>query len=57
MPDVGGEVGPVRVLVVEDEQRLAALLVQALTEEDWHATAVHTGADGLAAVRDRKSVV
>ncbi|MBC3763496.1 response regulator transcription factor [Quadrisphaera oryzae] len=40
-----------RVLVVEDEQRLAALLVQVLTEEGWTATAVHDGAAGLAAAR------
>ncbi|PWJ48850.1 DNA-binding response regulator, OmpR family, contains REC and winged-helix (wHTH) domain [Quadrisphaera granulorum] len=40
-----------RVLVVEDESRLAALLVQVLTEEGWSASAVYDGASGLAAVR------
>ncbi|TNM61925.1 response regulator transcription factor [Streptomyces sp. NP160] len=40
-----------RVLVVEDEPRLAALLVQTLTEEGWSATAAADGATGLEAVR------
>ncbi|MBF5083067.1 response regulator transcription factor [Quadrisphaera sp. INWT6] len=40
-----------RVLVIEDERRLAALLVQVLTEEGWTATAAHDGASGLDALR------
>lgn len=41
----------VRVLVVEDEPRLAALLVQTLQEEGWSATAAPDGRSGLSAAR------
>ena len=37
--------------MVEDEPRLAALLVQAFTEEGWSATSAPDGASGLAAAR------
>ncbi len=40
---------PVRVLVAEDEVRLAALLEQALTEAGWTASVVHDGPAALAA--------
>lgn len=40
-----------RVLVVEDDQRLAALIGQALTEAGHGVLAAHTGPDGLAAAR------
>lgn len=40
-----------RVLVVEDEPRLSALLVQALAEEGWSATSAPDGVSGLAAAR------
>jgi len=39
----------VRVLVVEDDRRLAALIGQALTEAGHGVLAAHTGPDGLAA--------
>jgi len=37
----------VKVLVVEDEQRLAAVLAQALTEAGHDVDVCHTGTDGL----------
>jgi two-component system OmpR family response regulator len=42
-------VSQVRVLVVEDDRRLAALIGQALTEAGHSVLAAHTGPDGLAA--------
>lgn len=36
-----------RVLIVEDEQRLAALIAQALTEAGHDVEVCHTGVDGL----------
>jgi len=39
----------VRVLVVEDDQRLAAVIAQALTEAGHHVVAAHTGPAGLLA--------
>jgi len=39
----------VHVLIVEDEQRLAALLAQALTEAGHDTEVCHTGTDGLRA--------
>lgn len=38
-----------RVLVVEDDQRLAAVIAQALTEAGHHVVAAHTGPAGLVA--------
>ncbi|MDX1980843.1 MAG: response regulator transcription factor [Bryobacteraceae bacterium] len=35
-----------KVLVVEDDQRMASLLVQGLTEEGYVVVAVHTGTEG-----------
>ena len=40
-----------RVLVVEDERRMAALLEQALTEEGIHVYVAHDGEAGLAAAQ------
>ncbi len=40
-----------RVLIVEDERRMAALLEQALMEEDIHAYVSHDGESGLAAAQ------
>jgi len=37
----------VRILVVEDEQRLAGALAQILQAENYHVDVAHTGADGL----------
>jgi len=42
-------VSQVRVLVVEDDRRLAALIGQGLTEAGHCVLAAHTGPDGLAA--------
>ncbi len=36
-----------RVLVVEDDQRLAAVIAQTLTEAGHHVVAAHTGPAGL----------
>jgi two-component system OmpR family response regulator len=36
-----------RLLVVEDEQMLAAQLAQALTESDYAVDVVHNGVDAL----------
>jgi len=36
-----------KVLVVEDDQRMASLLVQGLTEEGYVAVAAHTGTEGF----------
>jgi len=37
----------VRVLVIEDDQRMAGLLAQGLTEEGYLVAAAHTGTEGL----------
>ena len=42
---------PVRVLIAEDEARLAALLAEAITEAGWVATICANGATALAAAR------
>src|SRR4051794_25018327 len=43
------EDGTVRVLVVEDERRLADLLARGLREAGHHADVRHTGSEGLLA--------
>jgi len=48
----------VKVLVVEDEQRLAAVLAQALTEAGHDVDVCHTGTDGLrVALAGRHTVI
>ena len=46
-----GTLTAVRVLIAEDESRLAGLLVQAITEAGWTAVAVPDGPAALAAAR------
>ncbi len=43
---------PARLLVVEDDKRLAKLLHQELTQEGYTVTVVHHGAEALAAVQE-----
>src|SRR5262245_9341804 len=40
-----------RILVIEDEQKLANLLVQFLTEESYHVLVAHSGREGLELAR------
>ena len=40
-----------RILVIEDERKLANLLVQVLTEEGYHVLVAHRGRDGLELAR------
>lgn len=46
-----GNTGAMRVLVAEDEPRLAALLEQVLVEAGWTPTVHHDGTSALAAAR------
>jgi two-component system OmpR family response regulator len=46
-----GRLSAVRVLIAEDERRLADLLVQAVTEAGWTAVAVADGTAALTAAR------
>ena len=43
---------PARVLVIEDETTLAGLIAAYLSRAGYATTTVHTGPDGVQAVRD-----